>query len=188
MHANRTYCLLRRTQAPKSVKSNPKQAEHVRPVSTDATASYSQGVTVNKDFGYIPQEQTSIERYFSSVRQLCCNTGPSCWFSMLPCVCLNICAILLDAECDLCRPEMSRATTPFRKTKIVCTIGPTSCSREDLFRLADQGMNVARSALLLYMLPISLSCLFKTVCRMRTCTLIAKALLLQLKPIAHAQN
>jgi len=34
--------------------------------------------------------------------------------------------------------------TPFRKTKIVCTIGPTSCSREDLFGLADQGMNVAR--------------------------------------------
>lgn len=25
-----------------------------------------------------------------------------------------------------------------RKTKIVCTIGPTSCSREDLFRLADE--------------------------------------------------
>ena len=25
----------------------------------------------------------------------------------------------------------------FRKTKMVCTIGPTSCSRENLFRLAD---------------------------------------------------
>ena len=25
-----------------------------------------------------------------------------------------------------------------RKTKIVCTIGPTSCSREDLFKLADE--------------------------------------------------
>ncbi|KAK9908980.1 hypothetical protein WJX75_005511 [Coccomyxa subellipsoidea] len=31
-----------------------------------------------------------------------------------------------------------------RKTKIVCTIGPTSCSRENLFKLADSGMNVAR--------------------------------------------
>mmetsp|Transcript_27374 Transcript_27374/g.37758 ORF Transcript_27374/g.37758 Transcript_27374/m.37758 type:complete len:626 (-) Transcript_27374:219-2096(-) len=31
-----------------------------------------------------------------------------------------------------------------RKTKIVCTIGPSSCSREDLFALADAGMNVAR--------------------------------------------
>jgi pyruvate kinase len=31
-----------------------------------------------------------------------------------------------------------------RKTKIVCTIGPTSCSREGLFALADAGMNVAR--------------------------------------------
>jgi len=36
---------------------------------------------------------------------------------------------------------MSKAMTPFRKTKIVCTIGPTSCSREDLFGLADQGMH-----------------------------------------------
>ena len=31
-----------------------------------------------------------------------------------------------------------------RKTKIVCTIGPTSDDRESLFRLADMGMNVAR--------------------------------------------
>ena len=31
-----------------------------------------------------------------------------------------------------------------RKTKIVCTIGPTSCTRESLFALADAGMNVAR--------------------------------------------
>ena len=31
-----------------------------------------------------------------------------------------------------------------RKTKIVCTIGPTSNSRESLFALADAGMNVAR--------------------------------------------
>lgn len=27
-----------------------------------------------------------------------------------------------------------------RKTKMVCTIGPTSCSRENLFRLADEVM------------------------------------------------
>jgi hypothetical protein len=26
----------------------------------------------------------------------------------------------------------------FRKTKIVCTIGPTSCTREKLFKLADE--------------------------------------------------
>ncbi|KAK9819720.1 hypothetical protein WJX72_001658 [[Myrmecia] bisecta] len=39
------------------------------------------------------------------------------------------------------RPEHA---SQFRKTKIVCTIGPTCSSREDLFRLADQGMNVAR--------------------------------------------
>ena len=32
----------------------------------------------------------------------------------------------------------------FRKTKIVCTIGPTSNTREGLWRLADEGMNVAR--------------------------------------------
>lgn len=33
---------------------------------------------------------------------------------------------------------------PRRKTKTVCTIGPTSCDRESLFRLADAGMNVVR--------------------------------------------
>ena len=31
-----------------------------------------------------------------------------------------------------------------RKTKIVCTIGPTTNSKETLFRLADEGMSVAR--------------------------------------------
>lgn len=31
-----------------------------------------------------------------------------------------------------------------RKTKIVCTIGPTSCTREGLFQLADAGMSVVR--------------------------------------------
>lgn len=33
---------------------------------------------------------------------------------------------------------------PVRKTKLVCTIGPATWSREDLFRLADAGMDVAR--------------------------------------------
>lgn len=31
-----------------------------------------------------------------------------------------------------------------RKTKIVCTIGPTSDTREMIWKLADAGMNVAR--------------------------------------------
>lgn len=31
-----------------------------------------------------------------------------------------------------------------RKTKVVCTIGPSSWDRESLFALADAGMNVAR--------------------------------------------
>lgn len=88
-----------KSHGPQSVKPT----ESVRPVSTDATASYGQGITLSREIGYKPQEQSSIER-----------------------------------------PELARAQTPFRKTKIVCTIGPTSCSREDLFRLADQGMNVAR--------------------------------------------
>lgn len=36
------------------------------------------------------------------------------------------------------------STAPQRKTKIVATIGPTSNTREALFRLADDGMNVVR--------------------------------------------
>lgn len=32
----------------------------------------------------------------------------------------------------------------FRKTKVVCTIGPATWDREKLFRLADEGMSVAR--------------------------------------------
>ena len=35
-------------------------------------------------------------------------------------------------------------TTNFRKTKVVCTIGPATWDRERLFKLADEGMNVAR--------------------------------------------
>lgn len=31
-----------------------------------------------------------------------------------------------------------------RKTKIVCTIGPSSCTREMIWKLAEAGMNVAR--------------------------------------------
>lgn len=38
----------------------------------------------------------------------------------------------------------SAKTMPFRKTKIVCTIGPATWDRETLFALADAGMNVAR--------------------------------------------
>ncbi|KAL4858542.1 Plastidial pyruvate kinase 3 [Chlorella vulgaris] len=37
-----------------------------------------------------------------------------------------------------------RDNPPARKTKVVCTIGPTSCDRESLFRLADSGMSVVR--------------------------------------------
>lgn len=54
-----TCCGFRRSQGPKSAKPT----ESVRPVSTDATASYSQGITLSKDMGYKPQEQSSIERY-----------------------------------------------------------------------------------------------------------------------------
>lgn len=37
-----------------------------------------------------------------------------------------------------------RNLKPARKTKIVCTIGPTSWTREAIFRLAEEGMNVVR--------------------------------------------
>lgn len=33
---------------------------------------------------------------------------------------------------------------PVRKTKLVCTVGPATCSRDNLFKLADAGMAVAR--------------------------------------------
>ncbi|KAK9863770.1 hypothetical protein WJX84_012254 [Apatococcus fuscideae] len=44
---------------------------------------------------------------------------------------------------DLAR-DVPTDGSQFRKTKIVCTIGPTSNTREGLWRLADEGMNVAR--------------------------------------------
>ncbi len=43
-------------------KQKNKQSEPARPVSTDALASYSQGVSLSKELGYKPQEQTSVER------------------------------------------------------------------------------------------------------------------------------
>eukprot|EP00879_Flechtneria_rotunda_P022776 GHRR01024053.1.p1 GENE.GHRR01024053.1~~GHRR01024053.1.p1 ORF type:complete len:492 (+),score=145.60 GHRR01024053.1:167-1642(+) len=36
------------------------------------------------------------------------------------------------------------ACSRVRKTKLVCTIGPATCKKETLFKLADAGMNVAR--------------------------------------------
>ncbi|GAB4820909.1 hypothetical protein N2152v2_007955 [Parachlorella kessleri] len=38
----------------------------------------------------------------------------------------------------------ARKAAPNRKTKIVCTIGPTSWTREAIFRLAEEGMDVVR--------------------------------------------
>ena len=43
--------------------------------------------------------------------------------------------------CNSVLPAGFRST---RKTKIVCTIGPASCSYESLSLLAENGMNVAR--------------------------------------------
>lgn len=54
-----TSCCLHRSHGPQSVKPT----ESVRPVSTDATASYGQGITLSREIGYKPQEQSSIERY-----------------------------------------------------------------------------------------------------------------------------
>lgn len=145
--------LLHRSQVSKNAKSK-QAADSARPVSTDATASYSQGITLSKNMGYKPQEQTSIERYLMFLHTSLPFTTYHFSFTdsricQLQSMEAPTLAILWQYQCCMlqhCRPEMSRAQTPFRKTKIVCTIGPTSCSREDLFRLADQGMNVARCA------------------------------------------
>ena len=40
--------------------------------------------------------------------------------------------------------EGSRRTSQVRKTKLICTIGPSCCDRETLFELIKAGMNVAR--------------------------------------------
>ena len=40
--------------------------------------------------------------------------------------------------------EVAPSRLPARKTKIVGTIGPTSCGKADLFQLCDAGLNVAR--------------------------------------------
>eukprot|EP00959_Pyramimonas_sp_CCMP1952_P000227 4317-Pyramimonas_sp.AAC.1 len=42
------------------------------------------------------------------------------------------------------RKSLKERKMRLRKTKVVCTIGPSSASREALFKLCDAGMNVAR--------------------------------------------
>jgi len=42
------------------------------------------------------------------------------------------------------RKSLTERKMRLRKSKIVCTIGPSSCSREALFELCDRGMNVSR--------------------------------------------
>ncbi|EFN57958.1 hypothetical protein CHLNCDRAFT_30037 [Chlorella variabilis] len=49
-----------------------------------------------------------------------------------------------DMDIDTAAFQDYRDNPPARKTKIVCTIGPTSCTREGLFQLADAGMSVVR--------------------------------------------
>jgi len=41
-------------------------------------------------------------------------------------------------------PSAASSVLPRRKTKMVCTIGPATWDRRTLFKLADEGMNVAR--------------------------------------------
>ncbi|KAL4565584.1 hypothetical protein LXL04_029686 [Taraxacum kok-saghyz] len=50
--------------------------------------------------------------------------------------------ILTSIDSNLNQPQISLDTQ--RKTKIVCTIGPSSSSREMIWKLAETGMNVAR--------------------------------------------
>ena len=45
---------------------------------------------------------------------------------------------------DVRRKTLPPRVVPFRKTKLVCTIGPATWDREKLFKLADAGINVAR--------------------------------------------
>lgn len=49
----------------------------------------------------------------------------------------------LQSGADKAR-DMEVLPNPRRKTKIVCTIGPSTCSREMIWKLAQAGMNVAR--------------------------------------------
>ena len=44
----------------------------------------------------------------------------------------------ISAQVDPDVVEASDELNKVRKTKMVCTIGPTSCSRENLFRLAEE--------------------------------------------------
>lgn len=51
---------------------------------------------------------------------------------------------LAEADITTAVLEDFSENPPARKTKVVCTIGPTSCDRESFFRLADAGMSVVR--------------------------------------------
>ena len=53
------------------------------------------------------------------------------------------CYSIVRCRCAL-RKSLPPRLVPFRKTKLVCTIGPATWDRERLFKLADEGMNVAR--------------------------------------------
>lgn len=68
------------------------------------------------------------------------------WFSFN---CKYCCLLALSGSYSLFQPSftLEQSTidaSPSRKTKIVCTIGPSSSSREMIWKLAEAGMNVAR--------------------------------------------
>ncbi|KAL4443531.1 hypothetical protein ABPG75_011268 [Micractinium tetrahymenae] len=52
--------------------------------------------------------------------------------------------LLAEADISAAVLEDFTENPPARKTKVVCTIGPTSCDRDSFFRLADAGMSVVR--------------------------------------------
>lgn len=58
---------------------------------------------------------------------------------------VTILSFLMQMNSETASEITSQAVTaPRRKTKIVCTIGPSTNSREMIWKLAETGMNVAR--------------------------------------------
>ena len=72
----------------------------------------------------VPSDTTLLDR---------CGCGTSSCSSLHP-GCSHDTASCRDVEAD----ALSEETNRFRKTKLVCTIGPTSCKKDDLYALADQ--------------------------------------------------
>ncbi|KAK9059266.1 hypothetical protein SSX86_021885 [Deinandra increscens subsp. villosa] len=103
--------------------------------------SSAKNLTGSPQFGYEFINSSKKQRVRKSVNSIAVKSMKIVGQSQEPALSTNG-PVFLSSESSLSPPQISADAQ--RKTKIVCTIGPSTSSREMIWKLAETGMNVAR--------------------------------------------